>query len=183
MGSTETDESGGTGRRYRKMTKRCFGEVCRSFALSCSARLSADNSLCLILKRLIKIMKIEHLAFNVTDPLNMARWYVEHLGFTVKRRMLESPFAHFIADESGTVMLEIYGNPGAPKLDFPSVQPPALHLAFVSHDVAAEVRRLAAAGATIVADVHELPPGDTFAMLRDPWGLPLQFVKRKTSMI
>ena len=40
-----------------------------------------------------------------------------------------------------------------------------------------------AAGATIVADVHELPPGDTFAMLRDPWGVPLQLVKRKTPMI
>ncbi len=128
-------------------------------------------------------MKIEHLALNVSDPLNMARWYVEHLGFTVKRRMMDSPFAHFIADESGTVMLEIYGNAGAAKLDFPSVEPPALHLAFVSHDVAADVKRLTAAGATIVADVHELPPGDTFAMLRDPWGVPLQLVKRKTAMI
>ena len=86
-------------------------------------------------------------------------------------------------DDSGTVMLEIYGNASAAKLDFPKVEPPALHLAFVSHDIAADVKRLTAAGATIVADMHELPPGDTFAMLRDPWGVPLQLVKRKTPMI
>ena len=37
--------------------------------------------------------------------------------------------------------------------------------------------------ASIVADVHTLPTGDTFAMLRDPWGLPLQLVKRLSPMI
>ena len=128
-------------------------------------------------------MKIEHLAFIVTDPLNMARWYVEHLGLKVKRRTVEAPFAHFLADDSGTVMLEIYGNPDAPRLDFPTVQPPALHLAFLSSDLAADVKRLVAGGASIVADVHTLPTGDTFAMLRDPWGLPLQLVKRLSPMI
>lgn len=128
-------------------------------------------------------MKIEHLALNVSDPLNLARWYVEHLGLTVKRRMMEAPWAHFLADDSGTVMLEIYGNTDAPRLDFPALQPPALHLAFLSADLSADVRRLVTAGATIVADVHTLPSGDGFAMLRDPWGLPLQLVKRKEPMI
>ena len=31
----------------------------------------------------------------------MAAWYVEHLGFTIKRKIDESPFMHFIADGSG----------------------------------------------------------------------------------
>jgi glyoxylase I family protein len=127
-------------------------------------------------------MKIEHLAFNVPDPLNMARWYVEHLGLTVKRRAMDAPWAHFLADDSGTVMIEIYGNHTAPALNLPEVAPPALHLAFVSKDVAADVKRLTAAGATIVADVHLMGP-DTFAMLRDPWGVPLQLVKRQVPMI
>lgn len=127
-------------------------------------------------------MKIEHMALNVPDPLNMARWYVEHLGMTVKRRGVESPWVHFLADDSGTVMLELYGNPDAAALSFPEVQPPALHLAFVSTDLVGDVRRLTAAGATIVADVHQLGE-DTFAMLRDPWGLPLQLVSRGRAMI
>lgn len=129
------------------------------------------------------LMKIEHLAYNVTDPLNLARWYVEHLGFTVRRRMMEPPYAHFLADDSGTVMLEVYGNTEAPRLDFHAVEPPAFHLAFLSRDLAADVRRLTAAGATIVADVHTMPSGDTFAMLRDPWGVPLQLVSRREPMI
>lgn len=128
-------------------------------------------------------MKIEHLAFNVPDPLNMARWYVEHLGFTVRRKVMEAPYAHFLSDDSGTVMLEIYGNKDAPSLDFTQVQPPALHLAFLSADLSDDVSRLVAAGATVVADVHTLPTGDTFAMLRDPWGIPLQLVKRLSPMI
>lgn len=128
-------------------------------------------------------MKIEHLAFNVIDPLSLARWYVEHLGLTVKRRMIEPPYAHFLADDRGAVMLEIYGNKDAPNLDFPTVQPPALHLAFLSIDLPGDVKRLVAAGATIVVDVHTLPTGDTFAMLRCPWGVPLQLVKRLTPMI
>lgn len=128
-------------------------------------------------------MKIEHLALNVTDPLNFARWYVEHLGLTVKRRMIEAPYAHFLADDSGTVMLEIYGNTESPHLAFPDIQPAALHLAFLSGDLAADVRRLVAAGASIVADVHTVATGDSFAMLRCPWGLSLQLVKRLTPMI
>lgn len=128
-------------------------------------------------------MKIEHLAFNVPDPLNMARWYTQHLGLTVKRRTIEPPYAHFLADDSGTVMLEIYGNTQAPMLNFPDVQPPALHLAFLSRDLPGDVKRLTAAGATIVADVHSMPTGDEFAMLRDPWGIPLQLVRRKVPMI
>jgi catechol 2,3-dioxygenase-like lactoylglutathione lyase family enzyme len=128
-------------------------------------------------------MKVEHLALNVPDPLNMARWYVEHLGLTVKRRTMEPPYAHFLADDSGTVMLELYGNTDAPRLDLRNVQPPAMHLAFLSKDLATDVRRLTSAGATIEADVHTLPTGDTFAMLRDPWGVPLQLVKRAVAMI
>ena len=44
-------------------------------------------------------MKIEHLAINVEDPLAMGRWYVDHLGFKVKRRSVEPPYAHFLADD------------------------------------------------------------------------------------
>jgi glyoxylase I family protein len=28
-------------------------------------------------------MKIEHIAFNVADPVAVAAWYAEHLGLTV----------------------------------------------------------------------------------------------------
>lgn len=127
-------------------------------------------------------MKMEHIAFNVEHPVLVARWYVEHLGLTVKRRATEAPYVHFMADDSGTIMIEIYGNPDVPRSDFSQLQPPELHLAFLSDDIPADVNRLVAAGATIVADKHQLGE-DTFAMLRDPWGMPLQLVQRGRPMI
>lgn len=127
-------------------------------------------------------MKIEHTAFNVEEPVLMARWYVEHLGMKVLRRTTGSPYAHFITDDSGTVMIEIYGNPDAPLPDYREMNPGQLHLAFVSNDIPADTSRLLVAGATIVADVHQMGD-DTFAMLRDPWGLPLQLVQRAMPMV
>lgn len=128
-------------------------------------------------------MKIEHVALNVPDPLAMARWYVEHLGLTVKRRFLEAPWAHFLADDSGTVMLELYGNQKAPMLDLPSVAPAALHLAFVSSQIEADILRLTRAGATHVSGPDSTANGDQLAMLRDPWGVCVQLVKRAEALV
>ena len=69
------------------------------------------------------LMKIEHTAFNVEDPVMMARWYVEHLGLTVRRRTTDAPYAHFLADDSGTVMIEIYGNKEQPLPNYRNMNP------------------------------------------------------------
>ena len=127
-------------------------------------------------------MKIEHTAFNVEEPVLMARWYVEHLGLEVRRRTTDAPYAHFLVDSSGQSMIEIYGNKDAPLPDYRSMNPAELHLAFESNDVAADTVRLKAAGATVVADVHQLGD-DTFAMLRDPWGLCIQLVSRASRLL
>ena len=128
-------------------------------------------------------MKIEHVAFNVSDPVAMGRWYVEHLGMKVNRRTVEPPYAHFLADDSGTVMIEIYGNDAAAVPDYAANDPLMLHLAFVSNDQAADVKRLVAAGATLIGEVVVAPNGDELAMLRDPWGFAIQLVKRVQPMI
>lgn len=128
-------------------------------------------------------MKIEHVAINVEDPLQMARWYVEHLGFTVKRRVMEAPWAHFLADDSGTVMIEIYGNDSVPLPDYRAMHPGILHLAIVSDNVDADVERLTSAGASLDGEIQRLPNGDVMTFLRDPWGFTLQLVKRGQPMI
>ena len=128
-------------------------------------------------------MKIEHVAFNVEDLLAMGRWYVEHLGFKVKRRLVEPPYTHFLADESDAGMIEIYGNSAAPVPDYRSTDPLVLHLAFVSDDLQADIQRLTAAGATLVGEIQTAPPGDQLAMLRDPWGHAVQLVKRGSPMV
>lgn len=127
-------------------------------------------------------MKIEHFAFNVPDPNAMGRWYVENLGFTVKRRLVEAPFTHFLADDSGTVMIEIYRQ-DAPIPEYANTHVMALHLALVSTDVAADADRLVAAGGVLDGEIQSFPNGDAYAMVRDPWGLTLQLVSRAEPMI
>jgi glyoxylase I family protein len=128
-------------------------------------------------------MKIEHVAFNVSDPAALAKWYVEHLGLTIKMQLDKPPFTHFLADEGGAVMVEFYNNTEAPVPDYRQQDPRTLHLAFVSADVAADRQRLIDAGAVPVGDVQHMENGAVLAMLRDPWSLAVQLVHRSEPMI
>ena len=79
-------------------------------------------------------MKLEHFALNVADPVAMAAWYVEHLGMTIEHCLAEAPYTHFIADSSGTMMIEIYNNPPDQVPPYAEMDPLLLHFAFVSDD-------------------------------------------------
>ena len=85
--------------------------------------------------------------------------------------------ARFLADDALASVLEIYASP-LPVPDYRAMDPALLHVAFASADVAADRERLISAGATPVAEVVRTDAGDTFAMLRDPWGLALQLACR-----
>ena len=128
-------------------------------------------------------MHIEHVAFSVTHPAEAAAWYARHLGFKVVRALTASPFTHFIADGSGRVMLEFYCFPNVKPMDYRSMDPLLVHVAFVSGDVNVDRARLLAAGATAAGEVTTSPAGDQLAMLRDPWGLAIQLVKRAQPMV
>ena len=128
-------------------------------------------------------MKIEHIAFNVAEPVSVAGWYVEHLGFAVKRKTTEPPYTHFLADEGGNSMIEIYGNSEAPVPDYGNTNPFVLHLAVVSEDLDADLKRLTNAGATSLGGIQHTGNGDRLAMLRDPWGFAIQLVSRSDPML
>jgi glyoxylase I family protein len=128
-------------------------------------------------------LRIEHTAYQVADPVALASWYVAHLGMTIKRAQQVSPFGHFLADAGDHVMLEFYNNPRISTPDYRAIDPLVLHLAFSAGDVAATRVRLLAAGATPEGDVQVTDAGDHVAMLRDPWGLAVQLVKRAQPMI
>ena len=127
-------------------------------------------------------MKVEHIAWQVADPLAAADWYVEHLGMRIVRDGGAPAHVRFLADETGRVLLEIYNNPAVDVPDYAAMDPLHLHLAFVVVDVAAERDRLVAAGATVVDAFKTTGAGDEMAMLRDPWGLPVQLMKRSEPM-
>lgn len=126
-------------------------------------------------------MKFEHFALNVPDARAMAAWYVDQLGFKVVRRREDAPFTHFLADDTGRVIVELYTNPSAAIPDYRSAHPLCFHVAVVAADARAERARLEQVGASFVAE-DVLPDGSILFMLRDPWGVALQLCQRATPL-
>lgn len=128
-------------------------------------------------------MKIEHTAFQAPDPVAAADWYCQHLGFHVKRAVDGRVPTRFLADDTGTVMLELYHNPDVPMPDYAAMNPLVFHVALVSDDVEDDWQRLIEAGAKPATAIARTPAGDTVAMLRDPWHVPIQLCKRAAPMV
>ena len=124
-------------------------------------------------------MKFEHFALNVPDARAQAKWYVENLGFTIARKRDDAPFTHFLADETGRIVVELYTNPKAAIPDYSARHPLIFHLAVVAADATAERTRLERAGATLFLEEPQ-PDGSLLIMLRDPWHVPLQLCQRTT---
>ncbi len=122
-------------------------------------------------------MKIEHFALNVASPVEMAAWYIQHMDMRVARQMDAAPFTHFLVDESGHAILEIYCNPADQVPVYASMNPLLVHLAFSSENPTLDMARLLAAGATLEEELH-LEDGSHLVMMRDPWGLAIQLCKR-----
>ncbi len=127
-------------------------------------------------------MKIEHFAYNVSDPVKITEWYTKNLGLKVVRQQDSAPFTVFMSDSSGRVMIEIYNNPVDEVPNYGSMNPLILHLAFVSENPSADKDRLVAAGATVVSE-DKFPDGTHLVMLRDPWGFAVQLCKRGVPML
>ncbi|MFH1005913.1 MAG: VOC family protein [Candidatus Latescibacterota bacterium] len=127
-------------------------------------------------------MQFEHFGINVPDATAMAGWYVKHLGMRVVLASEGAPFMHFLADEGGRVVMEIYSNPAAPMPDYATEHPMRLHIAFAEPDPGATKDRLIQAGAVLLNE-NKMADGSHLVMLRDPWGIPLQLCKRATPLV
>ena len=123
-------------------------------------------------------MLIEHVAFNVPDPVAMAQWLVANLGMRIVRRLEKTPFTHFVADSAGRGVLELYCQTQAAMPNYAALDPLSLHIAFTVDDVAGERQRLLAAGATSAGEVVTTESGDVMTFVRSPWGVTIQLVKR-----
>jgi len=128
-------------------------------------------------------MKIEHFALQVSDPVAMADWYHTHLGCGIKRSSGAPTHQRFLTDSSGSIMLEFYHNPRVLVPNYRTMDPLLVHIAFVSESLERDRDRLLKAGANIAEDLTTSAGGDQLIMLRDPWGVALQLVKRAEPMI
>jgi len=128
-------------------------------------------------------MKIEHFALQVSDPVAMADWYQKHLGCVIRRSSGAPTHQRFLCDSGGSVMLEFYRNPRVPVPDYHGMDPLLVHVAFMSEAPELDRERLVKAGAKIAEDLVISAGGDQLIMLRDPWGVAVQLVKRAEPMI
>ena len=121
-------------------------------------------------------MKLEHFAIDVPDAEAFKAWWCKNLGMRV------STNPGFIMDDSGTVGLEIYrtGETAAAP-DYKAMNSMTLHVAFVSDDVEADVKRLVEAGATL-EQLKVDNPAFHMAILRDPWGVAIQLCRRANTI-
>ena len=122
-------------------------------------------------------MIFEHFALNVPDVRAQSRWYVDHAGFKIVRQREDAPYTHFLADETGRVVVELYSNPAAAYPAYASQHPLIFHFAVVAADARKERARLEKAGATLFLE-ETLADGTLLIMMRDPWGVPLQLCQR-----
>jgi hypothetical protein len=126
-------------------------------------------------------MRLEHFALQVPDPIAMADWYVKHLGCTMARSGGAPSHGRFL--KVGGALFEIYCNPIVSTPDYNKIETLHLHIAFNSENLVADRDRLVKAGARVIDDVSTTPAGDEIMMLRDPWNVPIQFVKRADPML
>jgi catechol 2,3-dioxygenase-like lactoylglutathione lyase family enzyme len=117
----------------------------------------------------------EHTALNIPEVDAAGRWYCDNLGMQVLR---SGESVRYLADSTGRLVFEFYTNPDAGIPDYTQMAPATMHLAFYVSDIPTAVANLVAAGAEIVSDYEVADSGDEMAMLRDPWGVPLQLMKR-----
>ena len=64
------------------------------------------------------VLRFEHLANNLTDPAEVAKWYKENLGFNIERTTGAPTFTHFISAPAKNGMFEFFHN-----ADFPLFNP------------------------------------------------------------
>jgi catechol 2,3-dioxygenase-like lactoylglutathione lyase family enzyme len=125
----------------------------------------------------------EHLALNVADSRTTAKWFVANLGMKIVREGGAPTFGMFVSDLNGQMMLELYQNTDFPVIDFTKISHMSIHFASVVPDVAAARDALLGAGSKVAEDVTKTPAGDEVLMMRDPSGLPIQFVHRAVPML
>ena len=127
-------------------------------------------------------MIFEHFALNVERPVEAANWYVENCEMKIVKGSEKPPYAHFLADKTGRLVIEIYKNDSADKINLKEKHPLEFHFAFMVKNAEHVKNKLLSAGAGLEEELR-LDDGSHLVMLRDPFGIPLQICQRGVPMM
>jgi len=127
----------------------------------------------------MKKYEIEHIGICVENPIEIANWYHEVLGFNIKFSAEDEEKAvAFLTDGSDQVMLELGKVPDVLPLTKGISHHLQLHIALKSDDPDKEAEILVSKGATFIEKCPIKRPGENLVVLSDPWGNTIQLVRR-----
>jgi catechol 2,3-dioxygenase-like lactoylglutathione lyase family enzyme len=133
----------------------------------------------------MKKFNIEHIGLIVTEPVKMADWYKNVLGFNIKL-CSQSDDADscvaFITDNDNNTMLELGKLPEITPLCDSQTHHLQLHIALESDDPEKDSAYLIENGAKFIERCSKKMPGDKLIVFHDPWGNCIQLVKRASKI-
>jgi glyoxylase I family protein len=121
------------------------------------------------------VQGIEHTAIASADPARLARWYVEHLGFTINYKSQNSK-THFVKTPDGSMIeiIESKGEAAAPALRDPGIR----HMALTVGDFPAACARLRELGVAFLSEPQTVE-GNSTVFFRDCDGNVLHLLYRE----
>lgn len=125
----------------------------------------------------------EHIGVNVSDPKSAARWYVSNLNMEIVKESELPNYSAFVADSAHHMMIEFNYSKDFPTMSELNFNFDSFHLAFSVHNIQQIKEKLLSRGAILLSDIRKTDSGDYVLVLKDPWGLPIQFVQRVKPMI
>jgi len=122
------------------------------------------------------VQGIEHTAMASADPARLARWYVDHLGFTINYKSANSK-THFVKAPAGS-MIEIIESNGAAAAA-PGMKDPGIrHIALTVADFPAACARLKNLGVGFLSEPQTVD-GNSLVFFTDCDGNILHLLHRE----
>jgi catechol 2,3-dioxygenase-like lactoylglutathione lyase family enzyme len=125
-------------------------------------------------------INFEHIALLLPDAEKATEWYCSNLDMKIVNKGTGSIF---VTDKAKNIMFEFLINHGVKPLNFKEINALSMHIAFHVRDAEKLKKKLVESGASIESELTTTDSGDKIMILRDPWGVPLQFVERKNPML
>jgi catechol 2,3-dioxygenase-like lactoylglutathione lyase family enzyme len=124
--------------------------------------------------------KAEHIGVYASDPIRLAQWYIDKLGFKVVRTLEKEgrPPIYFLEGDGGTVLEILPTNLNKSERDLSA--PGFSHLGLVVVDFEKSQQKLEENG-VMVENVRKTSNGWTIGYFKDPEGNQLELVFRPKS--
>ena len=134
----------------------------------------------------MKRFEIEHIGVTVKEPVKMAQWYKNVMGFDIKVSTLNDDGGNsvaFLSDGKDRVLLEFCKLPEAEMLSSRINHHLQFHVAVKSNDPDEDMKYLIDHGATFIETCPVTTPGNYLILLNDPWGNCIQLVQRNINIM